>query len=60
MIIMFIYIVYIMQLPYVLLLFLGCVVRYVCLSCSIDLVSICANKKIYNNNNVVSSAYINM
>ena len=37
-----------------------CVVRYMCLSCSIDLVSICANKKIYNNNNVVSSAYINM
>ena len=29
-----------------------CVVQYnMCLSCSIDLVSICANKKIYNNNN---------
>ena len=29
-----------------------CVVQYnMCLSCSIDLVSICANKEIYNNNN---------
>ena len=26
-----------------------CVVQYMCLSCSIDLVSICANKEIYNN-----------
>ena len=25
-----------------------CVVHYMCLSCSIDLVSICANKGIYN------------
>ena len=27
-----------------------CVVQYMCLSCSIDLASICANKEIYNNN----------
>ena len=27
-----------------------CVVQYMCLSCSIDLVSICANTEIYNNN----------
>ena len=27
-----------------------CVVHYMCLCCSIDLVSICANKEIYNNN----------
>ena len=29
-----------------------CVVHYMCLSCSIDLVSICANKEIYNIINV--------
>ena len=29
-------------------LFLVCVVHYMCLCCSIDLVSICANKEIYN------------
>ena len=29
-------------------LFCVCVVQYICLSCSIDLVSICANKEIYN------------
>ena len=28
-------------------LFIVCVVHYMCLSCSIDLVSICANKEIY-------------
>ena len=33
-------------------LFLVCVVHYMCLCCSIDLVSICANKEIYNNNNI--------
>ena len=34
-----------MHLPYLLLFFFVCVVHYMCLSCSIDLVSICANKK---------------
>ena len=28
--------------------FFLCVVQYMCLSCSINLVSICANKEIYN------------
>ena len=38
-------------------LFLVCVVHYMCLCCSIDLVSICANKEIYNNNVFITLSY---
>ena len=30
-----------------------CIVQYMCLSCSIDLVSICANKEINNNTKLI-------
>ena len=37
-----------------------CVVQYMCLCCAIDIVSICANKELYNYNNNNYTYYIDV